>query len=168
MTYARSVKLLVAAALAALAAHAGAASGATGCSRATARTLFTRTNVEISSLESGKIRVSASQADQVICADLTRDGRTDMAVTLASGGTAGDIGFVVFRRLGPGWKVSLVRSGYKLGLYRVDGDLVSSQPVYRTNDSNCCPTGGFDHTRWHWNGTRFVSVRAYHTKSFKP
>jgi hypothetical protein len=168
MTYARSVKLLLAAALAALAAQAGAASGATGCSRATARTLFARTNVEIPSLESGKIRVSASQADQVICADLTRDGRTDMAVTLASGGTAGDIGFVVFRRVGAGWKVSLVRSGYKLGLYRVDGDLVSSQPVYRKNDPNCCPTGGFDHTRWHWNGTRFAAVRTYHTKSFTP
>jgi len=168
MTYARSVKLLVAAALAALAAQAAAASGGTGCSRATARTLFARTNVEIPSLESGKIRVSPSQADQVICADLTRDGRTDMAVTLASGGTAGDIGFVVFRRVGAGWKVSLVRSGYKLGLYRVDGDLVSSQPVYRKNDPNCCPTGGFDHTRWHWNGTRFAGVRTYHTKSFKP
>jgi hypothetical protein len=130
--------------------------------------LFARTDVEVPSLESGKIRVSASQADQVICADLTRDGRTDMAVTIASGGTAGDIAFVVFRRVGARWKVSLVRSGYKLGLYRVDGDLVSSQPVYRKSDPNCCPTGGFDHTRWHWNGTRFAAVRTYHTQSFTP
>jgi len=114
------------------------------------------------------VRVEPSQADVIICHDFTRDGRVDMAVTIASGGTAGDIAFVVFRRLGVGWKVALAQGGYKLGLYRVDGDLVSSQPVYRKNDPNCCPTGGFDHTRWHWNGTRFSSVRMYHTKSFTP
>ena len=33
----------------------------------------------------------------MICFDFTRDGRLDLAVTIASGGTAGDIGLVVFR-----------------------------------------------------------------------
>lgn len=168
MTYARAVKLILLAALAAMASQAGVAPAATGCSRAAARTLLARTDVEIPSLESGTVRVAPSQADEVICADFTRDGRIDMALTVASGGTAGDIGFVVFRKTVAGWKVSLVRSGYKLGLFRVDGDLVSSQPIYRKGDPNCCPTGGFDHIRWHWNGTRFLALRTFHTRSFKP
>ena len=56
----------------------------------------------------------------------------------------------------------------KLGLFRVAGDLDVVQPVYKKTDPNCCPTGGFDHTRYHWDGTRFVVARAYRTKTFRP
>ena len=104
----------------------------------------------------------------MICFDFTRDGRRDVAVTIASGGTAGDIGLVVFRATSTGWRVALARDGYKLGLFRVGGDVVSSQPVYRKNDPICCPTAGFDHLRFHWNGVRFVIARSWHTKSFRP
>ncbi len=114
------------------------------------------------------VRVDPKSADQVICFDFTRDGRRDLAVTIASGGTAGDVGFAVFRAIPRGWRVALARDGYKLGLFRVGGDLVESQPVYRKNDPNCCPTGGFDHVRFHWNGTRFVRARVWHTTSFRP
>ena len=111
-------------------------------------------------------------ADKVMCHDFTGDGRPDLAVTIASGGTAGDVGFAVFRsiafKVGPGWQVALNRKGYKLGLFRVGDDLVSSQPIYRKNDPNCCPTGGFDHVRFHWNGRRFVVARSWHTRSFRP
>ena len=64
-------------------------------------------------------------------------------MTIASGGTAGDVGFLVFRATPSGWQVALARDGYKVGLFRVGGDLVSSQPIYKANDPNCCPTGGF-------------------------
>ena len=104
-------------------------------------------------------RVDPNSADEVLCFDFTRDGRLDLAVTIASGGTAGDVGFAVFRATAGGWRVALARGGYKLGLFRVGGDLVSSQPVYRKNDPNCCPTGGFDHIRFHWNGVRFIVDR---------
>jgi hypothetical protein len=111
-------------------------------------------------------------ADKVMCHDFTGDGRPDLAVTIASGGTAGDVGFVVFRsipfKVGPGWQVVLNRKGYKLGLFRVGDDLVGSQPIYRKNDPNCCPTGGFDHLRFHWNGKRFIVARSWHTRSFHP
>ena len=110
----------------------------------------------------------AQPPDRLICFDLTRDGRIDMAVTLFSGGTAGDVRLVVFRGTASGWRVALVRGGYKLGLERVDGDLVQTQPVYRKDDPNCCPTGGFDHMRWHWNGDRFVAVRTWRDRRFRP
>jgi hypothetical protein len=74
----------------------------------------------------------------------------------------------VFRSSPAGWQVALARNGYKLGLFRAREDLVSSQPIYRKNDPNCCPTGGFDHLRFHWDGTRFVVARSWHTRSFHP
>jgi hypothetical protein len=104
----------------------------------------------------------------VICFDFTRDGRVDMALTINSRGTAGDIAWVVFRAVGPGWKVALRKTGYKLGLVRVGRDLVQSQPVYRPGDPNCCPTGGFDHVRWRWNGTRFVAVERWRDRKPAP
>ena len=105
----------------------------------------------------------------MLCLDFTRDGRTDLAFTIAGGGTAGDVGFAVLRvtRTGGG-RLALARSGYKLGLFRLGGDLVGSQLIYRKNDPNCCPTAGFDHTRYHWNGKRFVVARTWHTRSFHP
>ena len=139
------------------------------CSAATARHEILRQNVQITGLEKGgRIPVAPEQVDRVICADFTRDGRTDMAVTIYSGGTAGDIAWLVFVRRGTKWRLTLNRSGYKLGLYRVGGDLVDSQPIYRKHDPNCCPTGGFDHTRWHWKGKRFVALRSWHDKEFGP
>jgi len=67
-----------------------------------------------------------------------------------------------------GWQVALARNGYKVGLFRVGNDLASSQPVYKANDPNCCPSGGFDHQRFHWNGKRFVVARNWNTKTFHP
>jgi hypothetical protein len=90
-----------------------------------------------------------------------------MAISIASGGTAGDIGWIVFVGTGSGYKVAKTGSGYKLGLWRVGGDFDISQPIYKKPDPNCCPTGGVDHYRYHWNGSKFV-VRKYHTKSYKP
>ena len=49
----------------------------------------------------------------MLCYDFTRDGRTDMAVTIASGGTAGDVGILVFGATPKGWAVVLKHPGYK-------------------------------------------------------
>lgn len=161
---------LLTVALAACAALVSGTSAATKpvCSRAGARAAILATKVQVPSLAGnhGTIPVAPNQADQVICFDFTRDGRIDMAITVFSGGTAGDIAWVVFRNTKLGWRVALARGGYKLGLRRLGGDLALSQPIYRQNDPNCCPSGGFDHTRWRWNGTRFAVVRTWHDKSF--
>src|SRR3954452_19503699 len=104
--------------------------------------------------------------DSIICHDLTGDRRADMAVTLASGGTAGDIAWAAFARTGSGWHLAGSNAtGYKLLLQRVGRDLVETQPVYRKNDPNCCPTGGFDHRRFHWNGRALAVTRRWHDAS---
>jgi hypothetical protein len=121
------------------------------------------------SISSESFRVDPNQADQVICIRFPRDRVILMAVTIASGfGTAGIVDWVVLVGGAHGYKASLVRGGYRLGLARVGSDLVETEPVYRKKDPNCCPTGGFDHTRWRWDGTRLRVVRTWHDTSFKP
>jgi hypothetical protein len=161
------------AALATLGISTGSAAGNPPCSRAVAGAAIARVRPRIPSLASGTMVVTPDMADELICSDFTGDGLTDLAVTVASGGTAGDIGWVVLVQVPsrgplPAWRVALVRGGYKLGLSRIGHDLADSQPVYRRSDPNCCPTGGFDHRRWHWNGRRFAVVRSWHTRTYQP
>lgn len=132
------------------------------CSLAAAKSAIVDTHLRAKLLGDTATYVDPESADRIVCADGT------MAVTIASGGTAGDIGFVLFRRTATGWRVGLVRAGYKLGLFRAGSDVVESQPVYGKNDPNCCPSGGFDHVRYHWSGSRFAVARSWHTKRFRP
>ena len=105
----------------------------------------------------------------VACKDVTGDGITDMVIAFSSGGTAGDVAWAVFRRASGVWKLALTRlEVYKLRLDVLAGDPIETVPVYKRDDANCCPTGGYDHTRWHWNGKRFAPIRNWHDKSWKP
>src|SRR4051812_47188094 len=103
--------------------------------------------------------------DRVLCPDLDGDGVRDMAFSIASGGTAGDMWWVALRRVGGRWQVVKIGNGYKLGVAVHGGDVDVLQPVYRKNDPNCCPTGGVDHVRWRWNGVKLVVHRSWHTHS---
>jgi len=160
--------LTLVAALAACVAATTAGAGGTGCSRALADAAIRQVKPHIPSLGDTPLLVTPAIVDELICFDFTGDGRIDLAMTVASGGTAGDIGWLVLQRTASGWRLALGRSGYKVGLFRVGRDPVSSQPIYRKNDPNCCPTGGFAHERWRWNGRRFVLARTWKSKSFKP
>jgi hypothetical protein len=163
-------RLLAAAALvsATVVFSTGAASGAAVCSSATVKSALRQARPHVPGLGDQQVLVTPANASKVICFDFTRDGRRDLAVTVASGGTAGEIGWIVLVGKGSGWRLAHSQGGYKIGLVRMGGDVVSTQPIYRKNDPNCCPTGGFDHERWHWNGRRFVRVRLWHTKSYRP
>jgi hypothetical protein len=103
--------------------------------------------------------------DELICHDLTGDAVPELAVTIFSGGTAGDTAWVVFRRDGGRWRLAHRELNlYKVGLERTGRDLVETQPVYLKDDANCCPSGGFDHRRFHWDGRRLVVVRRWHDR----
>ena len=132
------------------------------CTLAAAKAAIVRQHPTLKNLADELQPVDPGAVDGVVCTGDT------MAVTIASGGTAGDVGFVVFRRSATDWRVELTRSGYKIGIFRAGTDIVESQPVYRKNDPNCCPSGGFDHVHFHWDRTRFVVARSWHTKSFSP
>jgi hypothetical protein len=107
--------------------------------------------------------------DRLICHDLDGDGADELAVTVFSGGTAGDIAWAVFRRNGGHWRLLHGElNGYMVELARRGSDLVETQPVYRRNDPNCCPSGGFDHRRFRWDGKRFAIVRRWHDRRPRP
>jgi len=86
----------------------------------------------------------------VICHDLTGDGRRDMAFAIASGGTGGAFKFAVYRRtrsrsgrLGRRFSKVIERGfGSKTQLRRRGRRLQVFNPIFRDGDPNCCPTGG--------------------------
>lgn len=107
--------------------------------------------------------------DKLICADLTGDGVRDLAATIFSGGTAGDTAWVVFRADGSRWRLAYRQlHAYKVGLFRSGRDMIESQPIYKKNDANCCPTGGVFHRRFHWVAGRLKIVRTWHDMRFRP
>ncbi len=119
---------VLAAALAALASTTSTAEAA-GCSRAAANAAIRQARPRVPSPEQGAkpFLVTPAMADELICFDFTRDGRSDLAATVASGGTAGDIGWFVLVRTRTGWRQAFSHGpSYKVGRFRVGRDLVDS------------------------------------------
>jgi hypothetical protein len=144
--------------------HAGARTQRSACTKAAANAAIRASALPADVRD--LTRQPLAGVDSIICHDLTGDGRADMAVTLASGGTAGDVAWAAFAHRGAGWRLAGSNpSGYKLLLLRDRRDLVETQPVYRKNDPNCCPTGGFDHRRFHWNGRALAVTRRWHDRN---
>jgi len=162
------VALVSAVLLAALGAASPApAAGGASCSTASARAAIAASKPRLGLTGPAKEPVTPSMADEILCFDVTGDGHRDMAVTLFSGGTAGDVGWLLFAWNGTRWQLVATGSGYKMGLFRSGSDLLAVQPVYRKNDPNCCPTGGFDRTLYRWAVGRLTIARTWHTKTFR-
>ena len=139
------------------------------CSLAAAKAVVRSTHLTVpasQSISGGAYRISPADLDGTICFPLP-GGRRAMVVTVGSGGTAGDIDWAVYVSDGNAWKLALVRGGYKLGLARKGADIVETDPIYKKNDPNCCPSGGFAHMRWHWNGSEFRVVRTRHDSKYQ-
>jgi hypothetical protein len=133
------------------------------CSDAAARSAIRYAKPRIAALGPPQT-FPAKAADQLVCFDANGDGLTDMAVSLFSGGTAGDVAWVFFVAKGDGWRLAGSGAGYKLAIRPAGKQLEAIQPVYRKNDPNCCPTGGFDRTLYAWDGRRLAAARSWHTK----
>ena len=91
----------------------------------------------------GKKNVSgfAMLGDRIAYGDISGDGRDEALVSLFSGGTAGNLGLLVFT--GGAAKPELVAAlpGYKIGGVFEGGVLKVSQPQYAGFEPNCCPSG---------------------------
>jgi hypothetical protein len=77
----------------------------------------------------------------IVYVDMDGDGVEEAAIPLNSGGTAGNLGFVVYRQAAPAPQLAAWQGGYKLGLQIEAGRLVVRNALYAGWEPNCCPSG---------------------------
>lgn len=91
--------------------------------------------------------------EDVLYADLTGDGVDDAVVPVSSGGTLGDVAFLVLTPVGEDTRTlareDAVSAGMSLAI--VDGKLVMTEPVPGPDDPECCPSM-LRKTTYAWNG----------------
>jgi hypothetical protein len=91
---------------------------------------------------------------EVIYADLTGDGAEDAVVPISSGGTLGDIAFVVLGAIGGNTRTLVSeypKYGRGLAVAVVGGKLVVTEAVPGPDDPECCPSQ-LRKTIYGWNG----------------
>jgi hypothetical protein len=81
--------------------------------------------------------------DTVIYADVTRDDADEAVVPISSGGTLGDVGFLVLTPVGGGVRTLLDQfpsAGGGLAVSVEGGNVVMTQPEPGPDDPECCPS----------------------------
>lgn len=93
---------------------------------------------------------------EVIYQDLTGDNEDEAVVPISSGGTLGDVAFIVLQAKSSGAKTLLSEApGGGLAVSIEDGKLVMTQSVPGVDDPNCCPSN-LRKTVYRWDGARLV------------
>jgi hypothetical protein len=95
--------------------------------------------------------------DDVLYGDLDADGAEEGVILLASGGTAGVIGLLVYHTDAPQPRLATALDGYKLGARIEDGMLVVFQPRYAGFEGNCCPSAEVE-TRYSLVGNQLIAA----------
>jgi hypothetical protein len=110
-------------------------------------------------------QLATGNVDQraVIYADLTGDLKEEAVVPITSGGSLGNIAYVVFRLDSGAPTPILTRtvdrttpSGIKMSVE--DGTLMETAGVYGNEDPLCCPSE-LRKTTFHWDGSRLQVER---------
>lgn len=89
----------------------------------------------------------------ILYGDLTDDNVAEAVVPISSGGTLGDVAYVVLTPEGEGTEAILTRDDATAG-FRIDiedGKLVETEPVRGADDPECCPSMA-RRTIYAWNG----------------
>jgi hypothetical protein len=104
----------------------------------------------------------------VLFADLTNDGRDEAVVPIASGGTLGNVAYVVLtmRSGTPAAILTATRDRSSPGgvsMALEDGKLVKKVGKYGPEDANCCPSALIK-TTYRWDGTNLQVEREEEVK----
>jgi hypothetical protein len=97
-----------------------------------------------------------AMTDGILYLDISGDEREEAVVALFSGGTAGNLGLLVYREGAAGPELAGVLPGYKVGAVADGGDLVVRAPLYAGWEANCCPSG-MQETRYRLEGDELVA-----------
>jgi hypothetical protein len=94
----------------------------------------------------------------VRCAELTGDGRRDVAYSKSGGGSGGDVQWGVVYERGGVRRIARFAGHTHYARLRIRGRRVLiDSPRYRPADPNCCPSAGTRTESASWNGRRFVT-----------
>jgi hypothetical protein len=89
--------------------------------------------------------------------DLDADGEEEALIRVESGGTAGTIGFLIFRAGDPAPELAVAPAGYKVWPRMVGGLLLVTEPYYFGFEGNCCPTGALQ-VAYALRGNRLIEL----------
>ena len=98
---------------------------------------------------------------QLLCADVTADGRREMVVLLQCCTVASPSPWAIFKVDARGrWALRYTRIRTVAFRLRVDaaGDVEAKSPRYAAADPNCCPSS-YQYVRAHWTGSAFETLR---------
>jgi len=132
---------------------AGAGSASANISKAAIRQYLLH-DPGVSSVIRDTIRTGGGGAgiDRLVYGDLTGDGKPDVAVTIFSGGTAGDIAYYVLTTQGGTLHaIQVSNHEYKVGVQIYKERLEVTRPLYAKSDPNCCPSH-LEVTDYRYNG----------------
>ncbi|HXH21399.1 MAG TPA: hypothetical protein VNN10_05175 [Dehalococcoidia bacterium] len=105
---------------------------------------------------------------EIIYADLTQDGREEAIVPVSSGGTLGNLGYVVLalRSGSPVAILTVLRDRNTVGAVSLrveDGQLVKTIGKYAPEDPFCCPST-LIRTVYYWDGSNLQVQREEEVK----
>ena len=94
---------------------------------------------------------------RILFLDISGDGQDEAIISLYSGGTAGNLGLLVYTAAHrvPVFADSL--AGYKLGGVADGSRLKVTEPIYQGWEPNCCPSGFFE-TRYQLQDNKLAQV----------
>ena len=92
----------------------------------------------------------------ILYGDITDDAKDEAVVAIPSGGTAGNLGVLIYSIVNK--RVTLIDKieGYKIWPSIQNKQLVIQKPYYLKTDANCCPSF-FDITTYTWNKNKFAA-----------
>jgi len=105
----------------------------------------------------------------IICHDFTHRGGDMVAVITC--GSLNVLTWYLLTRSSGQWRLlwkSLTKQPFspwhgKLELVENSDDLIVSGDIFNRGDADCCPTGGKQFARLHWNGEAFQVIKGWQT-----
>jgi hypothetical protein len=80
----------------------------------------------------------------ILFADISGDGQEEAVIWLSSGGTAGNLGLLVYTVANHAPILADSLAGYKIGGVADGNRLKVIEPIYQGWEPNCCPSGFFE------------------------
>ena len=95
--------------------------------------------------------------DRILFVDISGDGQDEAVISLFSGGTAGNLGLLVYTGASGTPMLADSVGGYKIGGTADGARLKVSEPIYQGWEPNCCPSG-FLVTRYRLQANKLVQL----------